>query len=219
MGWLVALVTSVLSVGLIVVGKVFARRQLVGSASAEKEKLIKEMDQIMRQIEGCSKDTANFISKAQFETLMSQVETARSMLAKEKESLTTIEANLEKAQKSVEDKESSQQELKSAKEEEESVLEELLNNYTGIAEESTQLEHQLAESLKSLDAIMAEIELTEDQRSLLDELSKALTTAGSNLRDLLMEYEAVKNRLENLKQQHLDLEEEYTKLVEQQLGE
>ena len=72
---------------------------------------------------------------------------------------------------------------------------------------------------KSLDNIMAELELTEDQRGLLDELSKALTSAGSNLRDLLMEYEAVKTRLENLRQQHLDLEEEYTKLVEQQLGE
>lgn len=219
MGWIVTLVTCFLSIGLIVVGKIFAGRQLVGLASAEKDRLIKQMDEVMKQIEGCSKDTANFISAAQFETLVSQVETAVSMLKKEKETLATIESSLDTAQKSVEEKESAQQELKTSKEEEESVLEELLGNYTGIAEESTQLEHQLAESLKSLDNIMAELELTEDQRGLLDELSKALTSAGSNLRDLLMEYEAVKTRLENLRQQHLDLEEEYTKLVEQQLGE
>lgn len=219
MGWVITLVTSLICVGVILGGKVFAKRQLVGSAKIEKDKLVAAIENTLNKLKGFSNDTDSFVSQAQFETLASQVETARKMLEKEKDTLLEIEANLDKAQKSVEEKEAIQQDLKSSNEEEDAILEELLTNYSGIAEESALLEKQLAESLKSLDRIMSELKLTDEQRALLEELQRALTVAGANLRDLLMEYEAVKSRLENLKQQHLDLEDEYTKLVEQQLGE
>jgi hypothetical protein len=38
------------------------------------------------------------------------------------------------------------------------------------------------------------------------------------LRDLIIDYQGLNERLDNLKGQHADLENEYTKLVEQQLG-
>jgi predicted nuclease with TOPRIM domain len=73
--------------------------------------------------------------------------------------------------------------------------------------------------MKSLDAILSELNLTQDQRKHLSDLSETLTSAGGRLRELLTEYQTVKERLDMLTQQHADLEEEYTKLVEQQLGE
>ena len=66
---------------------------------------------------------------------------------------------------------------------------------------------------------MVVIELTAEQQQVLEELSNTLTEAGSRMRDLLTDYAMVKERLDGLNGQHHDLEEEYTRLVEQQLGE
>ena len=82
-----------------------------------------------------------------------------------------------------------------------------------------QLEQQLANSMKNLDQLMNDVQLSETQRALLDDLSSALSGAGERMRDLLTEYNTVHERLELLQQQHRDLEDEYTRLVEQQLGE
>lgn len=217
--WIVTLITCGVCALLIIGGKAIARRQVVGSASVEQDRLLAEIRALLDSLEGMAGNTDAYVSKPQFDNLCAQVTSAKANLENEKSSLVSIERNLETAQKSVEGKETAQQEIKSAKEEEEDRLEELLANYAGISEESTHLEHRLAESMKNLDVIMTELKLTADQRSLLEELSKALTQAGSSLRDLLMEYQSVNTRLQNLKQQHADLEDEYTKLVEQQLGE
>ncbi|MCB0338546.1 MAG: hypothetical protein KDD53_03030, partial [Bdellovibrionales bacterium] len=75
-----------------------------------------------------------------------------------------------------------------------------------------------AESLKELDAIMDELEMTQVQRDIMQSLSNALEASSARMRDLIFEYQQVNERLEQLKAQHLDLEDEYTKLVEQQLG-
>ncbi|RIL09567.1 MAG: hypothetical protein DCC75_06225 [Proteobacteria bacterium] len=73
--------------------------------------------------------------------------------------------------------------------------------------------------MKSLDTLTADLQLTPDQKGAFDDLSNGLTAASARLRDLLTEYNTLNERLVNLQQQHLDLEEEYTRLVEQQLGE
>ena len=80
------------------------------------------------------------------------------------------------------------------------------------------LEQELAASLKELDALVVDVPMTPDQRTVFQELLNALTAAGSRLRDLITDYQAVQERLESLKLQHNDLEDEYTRLVEQQLG-
>jgi predicted nuclease with TOPRIM domain len=67
--------------------------------------------------------------------------------------------------------------------------------------------------------MLSELQLTLDQRAVLEELNNALISAGSRLRELLTEYSSVNQRIQALQQQLKDLEDEYTKLVEQQLGE
>ena len=73
--------------------------------------------------------------------------------------------------------------------------------------------------MKNLESILGEVTLTDDQKAELDKLNDALSSAGENMRTLITEYESVNERLKMLREQHEDLEEEYTKLVEQQLGE
>lgn len=159
-------------------------------------------------------------SKAQYETLLLKLEESKVSLSAEKENLKQIESKLVTVQKNVEAKEVHHQEMKTSKEEDDAKLSELLAGYESISQESIELEQKLAESMKSLDAIMDSIPTTnENQKAVIQELSDTLTNAGSRMRDLLTEYNLVKERLDALNQQHIDLEEEYTRLVEQQLGE
>jgi uncharacterized protein involved in exopolysaccharide biosynthesis len=80
------------------------------------------------------------------------------------------------------------------------------------------LEHKLAQTLRSLDAMIAENPLNADQRALFQELTNALTNASAQLRDVIVDYQAVYERLDALRTQYADLEKEYTKLVDLQLG-
>jgi uncharacterized coiled-coil protein SlyX len=66
--------------------------------------------------------------------------------------------------------------------------------------------------------MIVENPMTADQRALFQELSNALTAASAQLRDVIVDYQAVYERLDALRSQHADLEKEYTKLVDLQLG-
>jgi len=153
------------------------------------------------------------------DTLNNQLEQFRTEIVGEAQKLKAVETRLDTAQRNIEQREASQQEIKSAKDNEESLLDDLKSKYDEYSTEAISLEQSLAQSLKNLDKMMNEIELTPDQRTSLDGLSEAMTTSGGRLRDLLSEYQVVTDRLQMLQQQHIDLENEYTKLVEQQLGE
>ena len=197
----------------------FIKRNLGSSVGAEKETLIETLRGMDAELEQLAKHTGSFASRGQFDTLVSMVEQAQADLEKEKGSLKEIESRLDVAQKDVEQKEFQQQELKSAKEEDEIKLQELLESFENISSESISLEQQLAQSLKNLDSILEELEVNEEQRAVFDDLSQSLTTSGGLLRELITEYSSVNERLNILREQHEDLEEEYTRLVEQQLGE
>ena len=192
----------------------------IGSAGgAEREGILNEFPVIEGQIATAIERSAQFMSPGQLATLTNQSEKAATDLQGEKENLKSIESKLDQCQKEVEGREAQQQELKAAKDEDEARLQELLAKFEEISTESIGLEQRLAASMKSLDALLSEVQLTQDQKTTLQELSANMTGAGERLRELIMEYTSVKERLELLKQQHADLEEEYTRLVEQQLGE
>ena len=208
-----------MSVGIIVFAFLFFRRKVTGSVGAEVDKLQARLEAIDQEIEERLKDADSYASKGQFETLQSQNEANKKDLEQEREALKAMEPKLDDCQKAVEDKESSQQELKSAREEDEVALRGLLDNYETLSSESVELEQKLALSMKNLDTIMGEINLTDEQRAVLEDLNNNMTSTGGALRDLMMEYDTLNERLNMLQGQLEDLEEEYTKLVEKQLGE
>lgn len=196
----------------------FILRRLKVGTSAERDTLIAEIQSLDADIRAQLEVGEFLATKLQLENLNRQLQEFQEAFSQERRSLERIESKLEVAQREVETKESQQQEIKSAKYENEAVLANLLANYAEVSNESILLEQNLASSLKHLDAILNELELSQEARALLEALSEALSEAGSRLRDLITEYDGVKKRLDLMQQQHHDLEEEYTKLVEQQLG-
>jgi chromosome segregation ATPase len=195
------------------------KKKLLSSTVEGKDKLLTSIQESTAAAKALLQYKDSYASKGQLDNVGQLHTSAQTDLEREKNTLKEIETKLSTAQKLVEGKESRQQEIKSARMEDEVKLQELLSNYENLSSEAIALEQKLAASLKNLDSIMDEIELTQDQKGALQELSNSLTAAGARLRDLLTEYEQTNQRLENLRQQHVDLEDEYTKLVEQQLGD
>jgi chromosome segregation ATPase len=218
MSWAFAGIAIALG-ALIIFGAIFAAKKLSGGASSEAiEALSVEAKQLEDEIRATMSRGVAFASKSQIDSVENQNRDFSENLEKQKGLLKEIEQKLETAQKDVETKESIQQEMKSAKEEDEAKLIEITARFNNVKSDSVSLEQELSSSLKSLDAMMNEVPMTADQRAVFQELSNAITSASSRLRDLITDYQSVNERLDNLKLQHQDLEDEYTKLVEQQLG-
>ncbi len=213
------IIMSVIGAGAIVGLTFVLKRSAVAAASGGKDQLIADIDKETKAARALIAFKDNYVSKAQAEKVEEMLRKVNADLEKEKATLKEIENKLDVAQKQVGEKETAQQDIKSAKAEDETKLNDLLTRHQDLSNEAISLEQKLAQSMKNLDAIMDEVELTQDQKAILQELSNALTNAGSRLRDLISEYNGVNERLEALKQQHLDLEDEYTRLVEQQLGD
>lgn len=214
-----AIIGSVISAG-IMVGVLFLLRGKVAAlGGAQTAGIQTEIEGLGERLAHAGGDVEKYASLKQLENVKRQLEEEKAALLHEKEQLTVTEGKLEKAQELVEKKEGLQQELKSSKEEDEKKLEELLSNYANYSTEAISLEKQLAASLKHLEGVMNQVPQTPEQKAILSQLMESLTSAGSRLRELVTEYQAIHERLEMLKQQHADLEDEYTKLVEQQLGD
>jgi chromosome segregation ATPase len=195
------------------------KKKASGSVSSVITEKSTEVNDLISKIQTIITASESLAAKGQLDSLITQNEEAKTNLAKEKDLLKEIEGKLSSVQKSVETKESQHQDMKSAKEEDEAKLAELMAQCETISQESIELEQKLAASLKSLDAIIGSTTMTDEQKAILTELSETLTNASARMRDLLTEFNMVRERLEALTQQHKDLEEEYTRLVEQQLGE
>lgn len=215
----IALVLSLVSVA-ILAGLLFVmRRRVSGTLGREMELISQEAGTLGGEIDQLLQRSDKFAPKGQLDWLKEQLDTIGMEVENQRRVLKEFETKLEGAQGQIEAKETAQQELKTSRREDEERLNQLLASFKDISQESIALEQRLAASLKNLDGLMAGMTLTPDQRAVLTELQNVMVSAGGRLRELITEYEAVKNRLEILRQQHKDLEEEYTRLVEQQLGE
>lgn len=213
------IIIALLSSALIVVGGLLIKKRLAGSQQEQLSTLISEVEQINSDMQALQGQAKDLVSKGQEDAAREQLDSTKAALAAEKDNLKDIERRLDSSQKLVEQKEAIQQDLKSGKAEDEQKMAELLASFEDLSSESVALEQQLANSMKNLDQIMSEVQLTADQRSILQDLSAALTSSGTRLRDLIMEYQQSNERLQALQNQHQDLEGEYTRLVEQQLGD
>jgi chromosome segregation ATPase len=208
-----------LSAAIIGAGFVWLRKKTSTGDSGAQEALLKQVTEKDKAVSELLKRKETLYSNAGFDDLKSKVAAVGQQAETERNKLKEIEVKLESAQKLVEGKEQEQQETKAAKEEDLVKVQELLANYDAIESASVELEQKLAASLKSLDSIMTEVAMTAPQKEVLQSLSNAVTDAGSRLRDLIVEAQTVNERLQGLTMQHQELESEYTRLVEQQLGE
>lgn len=217
---MVALILGlIVTIALLGAGFVYIKKNAGSGGDQQKEELIKTIKAVDDQLENLAKQSANKASRAQLSSVEQLLSKVQSDLESERANLKVIEEKLAVAQKNVEAKEFQQQELKAAKEDDESKLTEVMEAYADLSRESIELENRVAQSMKNLDKLMSEVNVNDEQKAALENLSETLTSAGSLLRELITEYQTLNERLKLLKSQHSDLEEEYTRLVEQQLGE
>lgn len=109
------------------------------------------------------------------------------------------------------------QALRSVTLEEKNAVETALSVFKETSSECVSLEHKLADSLQTLDAMYSEVSLTEPQKAMFNELTTALTAASSQLRDVIVEYDGAHERLTLLNTRFEELEGEYSALIEKQL--
>jgi hypothetical protein len=215
----VLIVLSIILAAAATAGAIILNKRMSRGASDEAiAGLRSEAEALEGQMINLLSDINQQASKGQIQTLVAQTEKFIAALKEQHEKLQETEARLAKAQQEVIGRELSQQEIKTARQEDEQKLVEVMSNYQDFSSQSVALEHKLAQTLRSLDAMIAENPLNADQRALFQELSNALTTASAQLRDVIVDYQAVFERLEALRGQYADLEKEYTKLVDLQLG-
>lgn len=219
MDWVGLGIGTLISFVVIFVGFFVVRRLSSGASTGQKESLLREIEGLNESIEKSLRATENYCAKGQLDTVVGQLQEVQSSLAGQKDLLKEIERKLEQAQKTIEEKEAYHQSLKSAKAEDDEKVAGLLARYDDIAAESISLEQRLATSMKSLDQMLTELQLTQEQVIAFQDVQSTLTDSSSQLRQLYLEYEGMKKRIDTLNGQLEDLEVEYTKLVEQQLGE
>jgi|LauGreDrversion4_2_1035121.scaffolds.fasta_scaffold55471_3 chromosome segregation ATPase len=159
----------------------------------------------------------NLISNEQLAAIQRKAEDYRATVESQRKARVEIEQKLTSAHADVIAREAAHQEMKAEKRDDEVALQSVMSNYSDISTESVSLERRLAESLKTIDKMSAEISMTEDQRAVFEALSTALTNASAQLRDVIVAHQNVYERLEALRSQYTDLEAEYIKLVELQL--
>ena len=218
MFFVVAIICSFLTVG-IAIGSILGYRKFGSNGgSGEIATKTNAIEKISAELLGLAAFEASYGTAKQNTTLQGELTQARDIFAKQQAQLKEIEASLVKAQKAVEEKEAQQQEVKTLKEEDETKLIELLTTFETLSSESITLESELAHTLKNVEEMLSSATLTDQEKEILTEFNEALFSASSRLRDLMTEYGVVKERLEGLQGQFKDLEEEYTRLVEQQLG-
>jgi chromosome segregation ATPase len=216
--YLIALIGALLSAGITYGAVTFGKKVLAGSKGSARKEKEQKIAQITSQLSGLSRFLDGYASPLQLKSVDNQLNELKESFAAQKKQLAETEALLATAQKNVEVKETQQQELKTLKEEDESKLVELLTKYETLSEEAVALEQQLANAMKNLEELLSTATLTDIEKDLLKQLNEAVISASGRLRDLMTEYGVVKERLETIQGQFKDLEEEYTRLVEQQLG-
>jgi chromosome segregation ATPase len=211
-------IAVILSLGCAAAG-MFAAKKLSGGITKEGVLELRQQGEALEsEFSNVLSEEIPLISKAQLTALVTETAEFKAGLESQRTMMVELEGRLNETQKTVEGKEREQQEMKSAREEDEKTLAEITAKYNENSAQAIALEHKLADSLKSLDAMIVEVPMTAEQKVVFQELSQALSTASSRLRDLIIDYQGLNERLEGLKGQHADLEVEYTKLVEQQLG-
>ena len=197
----------------------FLRGQLTGGVSKALEDGTAGIDSLHAQFREILKGSELVGSKKQLQTLETQRDSESAGLESQRQTLKAIESRLAQAQKQIEEKEAYHQDLKTAKADEETKLKALLERYSTLSSEAIALEQQVAQSMKDLDSLMSTATLSPEQKAVFVALSENLEAAGNRLRDLITEYETVNGRLKTLTDQLADLENEYTRLIEQQLGD
>jgi Skp family chaperone for outer membrane proteins len=183
-----------------------------------REESVSEIKVLEEEIESKINFLDPQLSKSILATLLAQRDQHETNLNDQRNNFKGIEEKLDKAQKAIEQKEAKHQEVKTASLEDDLKLAQLQTECESILAEMSDMERSIANKMKQLDDMLSEVELTKGQRDYLTTLSDALSQAGESIRTFTLEYQGVKERILEMQQNLTDLEMEYIRLVETNLG-
>ncbi len=142
-----------------------------------------------------------------------------SMQLKEaQERLGKLDRQVETMQVTVEAEEAAHNALKRGREDAVMLVAEVKANKERLTEEVKHLEDQLATSLAELQVLNSEVGLTAEQQEALDQVGQTLENARTQLRTLADIHTQATMRFTSLETQFMELEKEFTKLVEKELS-
>jgi chromosome segregation ATPase len=160
----------------------------------------------------------DFVSRAQYEYASESTERLTKAIEVARAELRHVELELEATQIEVEKREVKIQDLKGAREEEAKLLYHISQEFALLHQEGENLRASLDNSLEHIQKMEQELSLTKAQAEELAKLQGVVTGTMDRLKELTVEGQEVERRLKVLSQQYRSLEEEYTKLVEQQFS-
>ena len=197
----------------------FILKNISVDKSSSQEDIISEIKKSEKALTQFIKNKDSFASKLQMETLIKMTQDIEAELKSTQDGLKEIGIKLDTQQEAIEKKEAQQQELKSINLNEEEKLKFILASYNSVSQEATNFEHRIGVALNKIDDLIQDQSLDANQKDIVEKLAKVLSSTGTLLRNLITEYGSINSRIEQILQQQTDLEDEYTRLVEQQLGD
>jgi hypothetical protein len=218
MNYIILTLAALLAIAGPLIGYMLGRRLGSEAGDEQASQLREESAQLETKLVETLSNVDNFASKAQLAFIKTQAEAFQQAIRAQQEILNSLVERVDKARVDVQTRETVLEDLRAVSEEDQVAITQSLTSYSESSAESLSLEQKLAESLRTVDAMASEIQMTNDQQAVFCEFSNALTQASAQLRDVIIDYQNANERLSNLHSRFIDLENEYSKLVEEQLA-
>jgi DNA repair exonuclease SbcCD ATPase subunit len=218
MNIIIYIIAFAVTITLPLVGYIAGRRLGFQADDVEAASIREESKELEERLISTLGDSERLASKAQTEFLAQHCILLTAEIAEQQERFKTISEQVDRTRIDVEAREADQRNLRAMNEEDEAAINLTLNRYNEFSTESISLEQKLAESLRILDTMSTEVHMSPDQQAAFSELSNSLTQTSAQLRDVIIDYQGANERLKTISARFTDLENEYSRLVEQQLA-
>jgi hypothetical protein len=208
----------VITITLPLVGYVAGRRLGFQANDAEAAAIREESKALDEKLVSTLGESDRLATKAQREFLLQHCTLLKAEIAEQKERFKSLSEQVDRTREEVEAREFEQRNLRAMTEEDEAAINLTLSRYNEFSTESISLEQKLAESLRVLDTMATEVQMPPDLKAAFTEISNSLTQTSAQLRDVIIDYQGAHERLKTFSARFADLENEYSRLIEQQLA-
>ncbi len=220
---MVSIILSFIITGLVVTGLLFLALQFFSSSitksvGKDREQISEEIRLLDVAIKTAVAELTEMLPLDDLKAVEAQILEKQKELEIENTKLKKLEGDLGVSQGKVDAQEGKHNDLKKGKEDAQQAAVEMKSLYESVLAETKQLESQLNIAKTELEAIEAQPGLTADQKSAIRGIDASLKKLQQQLKDMNEVYEQASQRFFNLHTQHSELEKEYRKLVDKELG-
>ena len=209
---------ALLFLALTVASKMIANKASVTGSSAEVKLIDSSIDALNKNIEAALSYANNLVPLSNYTELVKKSEEFENNLATERSKLELLDAKLAEIQKKVTIEEQNHSSLKKGREDAIDLATSIREKKSQLEAEQKRLNEELTNSRNQLDVLSNEMNLTPEQEIGLNQIKAALKNSQEQLGSLSQTYKQSSTRFATLHGQYSDLEKEFTKLIEKDLG-